>query len=217
MESALAELAPADDVAIADWLHARSASCITGLELFTFLRGAQAAALHRGFLLQFNARRVANRATASTTLASIAPNQWEMIVATQRPDQAAAAVLALAGMPLDRICNCPTTAVAEDGTWIQLGDRVVEVPPPARSIMIAQRIYRLTFPHAMPHLFLVHSRHPLDTEHTPRRVARMVDAVAKQTGIAIRLVRSDPLTAGWRWRFGFNVVSLQDGHRANPR
>jgi hypothetical protein len=174
----------------------------------TAMRGVQAAAFRAGLLIKLDPRRFLNRMAETRAALDLSDDEWRSLSSNGNTRQCAIAVLAALGLTVTDIHTLAAEQIAPGATAVRTDDRIYQVPPAARPLLLAQMLYRACAGDPTDPSLLAGSRK--DATYSVRGVSMSIDDLARTTGIAFRAVhdRWDSDSTHWRQRTGISVAEV---------
>ncbi len=177
-------------------------------ELTAIIKGAQTAAFIRGWHPRVDIMAWSQRGTVAALARHLEPEEWTQIARLYRPCDAATCALSTLGISVDEVGDILATAVADDGSTVEHHGDVIEVPEPARPLLVAQHLFRDLIGTDSDR-FLVHG--PKSEEVTSLWAGRLLKVVTRDTGVVLRshaARRKSREGTTWNQRLGVSITRL---------
>jgi hypothetical protein len=177
-------------------------------KLTAIVKGAQAAAFAKGWHPRVDIARWAERGMVASLDRHLEPREWVQISRSYRPCDSAVSALSTMGISVDEMNQVLATNVAADGSEVHHGGQHLEVPLPARCILVAQLIFRNLVATSSDR-FLVHGES--EEEVSGKWSGRVLKMMTRDTGVVVRgsnASRKSMETTRWTHRFGVSVTRL---------
>jgi hypothetical protein len=204
-------LAAADDVSendLAMHLHEITAHTNDVNELTALVKGAQTGAFACGWHARVDVRKWAQRGMVAGLSLHLDDADWQKLSHQHRPHEGATCVLSTLGFSVDAMPGVRATDVADDGSTVAKDGAIVEVPVPARHLLVAQHIFR-ALAGAETDRFLVQG--PKEPVVNDKWAGRLLRVVTQDTGVVLRGWHASRKTldgAGWTHRLGVAMTRL---------
>jgi len=204
-------LAAADDVSehdLAMHLHEITAHTNDINQLTALVKGAQTGAFACGWHARVDVRKWAQRGMVAGLSLHLDDADWEKLSHQHRPHEGATCVLSTLGFSVDAMPSVRATDVADDGSTVAKDGAIVEVPVPARHLLVAQHIFR-ALAGAETDRFLVQG--PKEPAINDKWAGRLLRVVTQDTGVVLRGWHASRKTldgAGWTHRLGVAMTRL---------
>lgn len=204
-------LAAANDVSendLAMHLHEITAHTNDLNQLTALVKGAQTGAFACGWHARVDVRKWAQRGMVAGLSLHLDDADWEKLGHQHRPHEGATCVLSTLGFSVDAMPSVRASDVADDGSTVAKGGTIVDVPVPARHLLIAQHIFR-ALAGAETDRFLVQG--PKEPVINDKWAGRLLRVVTQDTGVVLRGWHASRKTldgAGWTHRLGVAMTRL---------
>lgn len=208
MKERLADAAEIDENGLAMHLHEITARTNDLNELTALVKGAQAGAFTCGWHARVDVQKWAQRGMVAGLSLHLDESDWEKLSHQHRPHEGATCVLSTLGFSVDVMPSVRASDVADDGSSVVKDGVTVEVPEPARHLLVAQHIYRALVG-AETDRFLVQG--PKEPEITDKWAGRLLRVVTRDTGVVLRGWHASRRAldgAGWTHRLGVAMTRL---------
>ena len=208
MKQRLAIAGDVDENDLAMHLHEITAYTNDLNELTALVKGAQTGAFACGWHARVDIRKWAQRGMVAGLCLHLEETDWEKLSHQHRPHEGATCVLSILVFSVDAIPKVRAVDVSDDGSAVLKDGNSVEVPPPARHLLVAQHIFR-ALAGAETDRFLVQG--PKEPAITEKWAGRLLRVVTQDTGIVLRgwhASRKNLDSAGWTHRLGVAITRL---------
>ena len=202
------EAAEVDEGLLAASLHEITVHTNDLNELTAIIKGAQTAAFIRGWHPRVDIMAWSQRGTVAALARHLEPEEWTLIARLYRPCDAATCALSTLGISVDEVGDILSTAVADDGSTVQHQENLIEVPEPARPLLVAQHLFRGLIGTDSDR-FLVHGTK--SEEVTSLWAGRLLKLVTRDTGVVLRshaARRKSIEGTTWNQRLGVSITRL---------
>ena len=208
MKERLAAACDVDEHGLAMLLHEITAHTNDLNELTALVKGAQTGAFACGWHARVDVRKWAQRGMVAGLSLHLDDSDWEKLSHQHRPHEGATCVLSTLGFSVDALPGVRAADVADDGGTVTKDGATVEVPPPARHLLVAQHIFR-ALAGADTDRFLVQG--PKEPAINDKWAGRLLRIVTQDTGVVLRGWHASRKTldgAGWTHRLGVAMTRL---------
>ncbi len=208
MKERLTGVAETDENGLAMHLHEVTAHTNDLNELTALVKGAQTGAFACGWYARVDVSKWAQRGMVAGLSLHLDEADWEKLSHQHRPHEGATCVLSTLGFSVDLMPGVRAADVADDGSFVIKDGRTVEVPAPARQLLVAQHIYRALVG-AETDRFLVQG--PKEPEINDKWAGRLLRVVTQDTGVVLRgwhASRKALDGTGWTHRLGVSMTRL---------
>lgn len=204
----LAAASDVDENDLAMHLHEITAHTNDVNELTALVKGAQAGAFACGWHARVNVQSWARRGMVAGLSLHLDEADWAKLSQQHRPHEAATCVLSTLGLSVDAMPEVRAADVADDGSTVSKGGETIDVPSPARHLLVAQHIFR-ALAGADTDRFLVQG--PKEPAITDKWAGRLLRVVTQNTGVVLRgwhASRKALDGANWPHRLGVTITKL---------
>jgi hypothetical protein len=208
MKERLTGVAETDENGLAMHLHEITAHTNDLNELTALVKGAQTGSFACGWYARVDIPKWAQRGMVAGLSLHLDDSDWERLAHQHRPHEGATCVLSTLGFSVDAMPGVRASEVADDGSSVIKGGVAVEVPAPARHLLVAQHIYRALIG-AETDRFLVQG--PKEPEINDKWAGRLLRVVTQDTGVVLRgwhASRKGLDGTGWTHRLGVAMTRL---------
>ena len=208
MKTRLAAAGDVDENDLAMHLHEITSHTNNLDELTALVKGAQTGAFACGWHARVDVRKWAQRGMVAGLSLHLDDSDWEKLSHQHRPHEGATCVLSTLGFSVDAMPGVRAGDVADDGSTVVKNGEAVEVPPPARHLLVAQHIFR-SLAGAETDRFLVQG--PKEPAINDKWAGRLLRVVTQDTGVVLRGWHASRKTldgAGWTHRLGVAMTRL---------
>lgn len=208
MKARLAAACDVDENDLAMHLHEITAHTNDLNELTALVKGAQTGAFACGWHARVDVRKWAQRGMVAGLSLHLDEADWEKLSHQHRPHEGATCVLSTLGFSVDALPGVRAADVADDGSTVVKNCEAVEVPPPARHLLVAQHIFR-ALAGAETDRFLVQG--PKEPAINDKWAGRLLRVVTQDTGVVLRGWHASRKTlggAGWTHRLGVAMTRV---------
>lgn len=177
-------------------------------QLIALAKGAQTGAFACGWQARVDVRKWAQRGMVAGLSLHLDDADWEKLAHQHRPHEGATCVQSTLGFSVDAMPSVRATDVADEGSTVANDGAIVEVPVPARHLLVAQHIFR-ALGGADTDRFPVQG--PKEPVINDKCAGRLLRVVTQDTGVVLRGWHASRKTldgAGWTHLLGVAMTRL---------
>lgn len=179
-------------------------------EVTAMVKGAQLAAFMRGWLVDVDVARWAQRGLVAALERHFEYYEWAQLSRLYKCYEAATCALAMLGVSVEDLSGVSALEVALDGTTVLYDGRVINVPRAAQSLLVAQHLFR-EMARSESELYLLHG--PKETDVNEKFAGTLLKLATRDTGVLMRSSHSSRKTLSlkrWSYRLGIKVARLSN-------
>jgi hypothetical protein len=199
-----------DEESLARLLHEVTVGTNDMNQITAMVKGAQVAAFICGWLIEVDIPSWSQRGLVAALEFHLDDEEWAQLGRLYKCYEAATCVLATLGISVEHLSSVLGEHVALDGTTVHYQGRVIQVPLPAQSLLVAQHIFR-EVARSESDLFLLHG--PKETDVNEKFAGTLLKLATRDTGVILRSSNASRKTLDikrWSYRLGIKVTRLSN-------
>lgn len=199
-----------DEESLARLLHEVTVGTNDMNQITAMVKGAQVAAFICGWHMKVDIPSWIQRGLVSALELHLDDEEWAQLGRLYKCYEAATLVLSTLGISVEHLSSVLGSDVALDGTTVHYQGRVIHVPIPAQSLLVAQHIFR-EVARSESDLSLLHG--PKETDVNEKFAGTLLKLATRDTGVILRSSNASRKTMGikrWSYRLGVKVTRLSN-------
>ena len=195
-----------DEENLARLLHEVTVGTNDVNQITAMVKGAQVAAFACGWHIEVDILSWSQRGLVAALERHLDDEEWAQLGRLYKCYEAATLVLSTLGISVEHLSSVLGSDVALDGTTVHYQGRVIHVPTPAQSLLVAQHIFREVV-RSESKLFLLHG--PKETDVNEKFAGTLLKLATRDTGVILRSSNASRKTLDikrWSYRLGVKLT-----------
>lgn len=199
-----------DEESLSRMLHEVTVGTNDMNQITAMVKGAQVAAFICGWHIEVDVPSWTQRGLVAALELHLDDEEWAQLGRLYKCYEAGTLVLSTLGISVEHLSLVLGSDVALDGTTVHYQGRVIHVPIPAQSLLVAQHIFR-EVARSESDLFLLHG--PKETDVNEKFAGTLLKLATRDTGVILRSSNASRKTMDikrWSYRLGVKVTRLSN-------